>query len=66
MKLGLLVNCLPTGELGQVAKKAAATRHSKKPRYLLQGVDEYIGPWQPTEKSLLLGETEPKLLNPDL
>jgi hypothetical protein len=67
MKLGLLVNYLPTGDLGKkVAKKAAATLHSPNPRYLLQGVDEYIGLWQPTEKSLLLGETEPRLLNPNL
>ncbi|WP_086709110.1 hypothetical protein [Streptomyces antimycoticus] len=32
MKLGLLVNYLPTGNLGEVAKKAAATLHSRNPR----------------------------------
>ncbi len=61
-QLLLIVNYLPTGDLGKLAKIAADTRTSPNARYLLQGVDEYIGLWRPSEKSLMLGATKPQLL----
>jgi hypothetical protein len=64
MELGVVVNYLATGELGKISKEAANAIETDNTRFVLQGVDENIGVWQPTEKTRRIGATEAVLTNP--
>lgn len=66
MELGVIVNYLATGELGKISKQAAENIGTDNTRFVLQGVDENIGLWQPTEKTRKVGAPEPLLINPKL
>jgi hypothetical protein len=64
MELGVIVNYLATGELGKISKEAAGAIETDNTRFVLQGVDENIGVWQPSEKTRRIGAAEAVLTNP--
>ncbi len=61
-KIGLIVNRVKTGEIGERSKSAAAEIGKHGARYILQGINENTGLFMPDEKSLKYGKTEAKLL----
>ncbi len=61
-KLGLIVNRLKKGKIGELSKLAAASASAPDPRYVLQGRQESTGNWLPVEQTLKYGATEAKLL----
>ncbi|MGU3466292.1 haloacid dehalogenase-like hydrolase [Methylobacterium sp. C33D] len=61
-KLGLIVNRMKKGKIGELSKAAADTLKDETPRYLLQGRQESTGNWLPQEKSIKIGKAEPQLL----
>ncbi|TNC12850.1 haloacid dehalogenase-like hydrolase [Methylobacterium terricola] len=61
-RLGLVVNRMKKGKIGELSKIAADTVKEKSPRYVLQGRQESTGNWLPQESSIKLGKTEPQLL----
>ncbi|WP_174807016.1 haloacid dehalogenase-like hydrolase [Paenibacillus elgii] len=62
MKLGLIVNRLKGGEIGELSKTAANGIGTGNAKYLLQGRDDNTGAFRNTEKSVSLGSSEEKLL----
>lgn len=62
VKLGLIVNHLSGGDFGKVSQEAASQLGKPNPRWVLQGVDEAIGLWTPSEKTLKIGSDTPQLL----
>jgi phosphoserine phosphatase len=65
VELGLIVNHLSSGDFGKVSRQAAEQLGKPDPRWVLQGVDESIGLWSPSEKTLKMGSNEALLLRPD-
>jgi phosphoserine phosphatase len=61
-KLGLVVNRLKKGEIGERSKSAAASIGQPGARFILQGRNEHTGVFLPDEKTLKYGKTETKLL----
>ena len=61
-KVGVVVNRLKTGEIGERSKSAAASIGKTGARFILQGRNESTGIFIPDEKTLKYGKTEPKLL----
>ncbi len=61
-QLGVVVNRLKTGEIGERSKSAAATIGQPGTRFILQGRNESTGIFIPDEKTLKYGKTEVKLL----
>lgn len=61
-KLGLIVNRLKKGKIGELSQLAAASVNASEPRYLLQGRQESSGNWLPTEQTIKLGNSAAKLL----
>ncbi|KZE80775.1 phosphoserine phosphatase [Paenibacillus elgii] len=62
MRLGLIVNRLKGGELGELSKTAANGIGTGNAKYLLQGRDDNTGAFRNSEKSVSLGSSEEKLL----
>ncbi len=62
MQLGLIINRYRSGSFGELSKQAANAMGKPDPRYVLQGRDENTGLFRPSEKTILLGETEEKLV----
>lgn len=65
VELGLIVNHLSSGDFGEISRQAAEHLGKPSPRWVLQGVDESIGLWSPSEKTLKIGSNEARLLRPD-
>ena len=63
LQVGLIFNRVKDGGIGKLAKEATESAGNKDQRYFLQGRDENKGQLIPSSKSILLGETEEKLLN---
>lgn len=61
-KFSLIVNRCKGGKIGELSKKAAETMDKKDARFHLQGRDENAGTFVASEKSVLLGSKESKLL----
>lgn len=61
-KVGVVVNRLKTGEIGERSKSAAASIGQSGARFILQGRNESTGIFVPDEKTLKYGKTESKLL----
>lgn len=61
-QIGLIVNRLKKGKIGELSQQAANTINSNAPRFLLQGRQEATGNWLPTESSLKHGKTSLALL----
>ena len=61
-KLGLIVNRMKKGKIGELSKAAAETVADPAPRYRLQGRQESTGNWRPEESSIKLGKGTPQLL----
>ncbi|GAA0784366.1 haloacid dehalogenase-like hydrolase [Hathewaya limosa] len=61
-KFSLIVNRCKDGGIGELSKKAADTMKDANARYHLQGRDDNKGEFRPSEKSILLGASEEKLL----
>lgn len=62
MVLGLLFNRYRSDSTNEIAKLAIAALNEENPRYVLQGRNENTGKLIPSEGSILLGETEEKLV----
>lgn len=60
--VGLIVNRLKKGKIGELSKAAADALKEANPRFLLQGRQESTGNWLPVETTLKLGKTAPALL----
>lgn len=61
MKLGLIINRYRKDDFKIISQQAAATIGQPDAKYVLQGRDENLGIFRPSEKSILLGEEEEKL-----
>lgn len=61
----VLVNYWPTEDMGKIARTAADSMGQADARYYLQGVDENIGLWRPSEETIRFDEPRPLLLAPD-
>jgi len=61
-QLGVIVNRLKKGEIGERSKSAAAEIGKPGARFILQGRSEYTGTFLPDEKTLKYGKQELKLL----
>lgn len=61
-RVGVVVNRLKTGEIGERSKSAALAIGQAGARFLLQGRNESTGIFVPEEKTLKYGKTEAKLL----
>ncbi|MEW6124262.1 MAG: haloacid dehalogenase-like hydrolase [Pseudomonadota bacterium] len=58
-ELGVIVNRVKGGGIGELSRKAAAQMGSPAPRFMLQGRNEATGEWRPSAATLKLGqETE--------
>lgn len=62
MQLGLIVNKLKSGNLGELSKKAAESIGKSDAKYFLQGRDDNAGTFRQSEETIVLGETEGKLV----
>ncbi|MBC3933131.1 haloacid dehalogenase-like hydrolase [Undibacterium curvum] len=61
-EVGLIVNRLKKGKIGELSKAAADALKEAHPRFLLQGRQESTGNWLPVETTLKLGKTAAALL----
>ncbi len=61
-KLGLIVNRLKKGKIGELSQRAAVSVQAAEPRYVLQGRQESTGNWMPSEQSVKYGTSAAKLL----
>ena len=61
-QLGLIVNRLKKGKIGELSQLAAVTAAVAEPRYLLQGRQEASGNWVPSEQTIKLGSSAAKLI----
>lgn len=61
-QLGLIVNRLKKGKIGELSKWAADIMPTQLTRYVLQGRQESTGNWLPMEKSLKYGNNTAQLL----
>ena len=61
-EIGLVVNRLKKGKIGELSKLAADSLKAEKARFLLQGRQESTGNWNPVETTLKLGKDKPALL----
>lgn len=61
-RLGLVVNRLKKGKIGELSKLAADSMGNPKPRFILQGRIESSGNWSANEMCLKLGKTSAALL----
>ncbi|MBZ9607249.1 haloacid dehalogenase-like hydrolase [Clostridium estertheticum] len=61
-KLGLVLNRVKGGKTGEISKIASETIGKDNEKYLLQGIDENLGQFRPSEKSVLFNQHEEKLI----
>ncbi|MBC3884127.1 haloacid dehalogenase-like hydrolase [Undibacterium sp. FT31W] len=61
-EVGLIVNRLKKGKIGELSKAAAEAIQNPHPRFVLQGRQESTGNWLPVETTLKYGKTAPTLL----
>jgi len=61
-EIGLIVNRLKKGKIGELSKAAADELQKAHPRFALQGRQESTGNWLPVETTLKYGKTAPTLL----
>lgn len=61
-QLGLVVNRLKKGKIGELSKAAADSMAAANPRFALQGRQESTGNWLPHEMCLKYGKTTSSLL----
>ena len=62
MKLGLIINRVRGDDFKSISKEAAETIGDVNAKYILQGRDENKGVYIPTQKSILLGSDEERLV----
>ena len=61
-ELGLIVNRLKKGKIGELSKAAADSLKEEKPRFALQGRFEQTGNWLPVETTIKYGKSGDALL----
>jgi hypothetical protein len=61
-QLGMVVNRLKKGKIGELSRLAAQSLHADHPRFILQGRQESTGNWLPLETGIKFGKTAPALL----
>lgn len=61
-ELGLIVNRLKKGKIGELSKAAADSLKAEKPRFALQGRFEQTGNWLPVETTIKYGKSADALL----
>jgi len=62
MKLGLIINRVRGDDFKSISKEAAEIIGDVNAKYILQGRDENKGVYIPTQKSILLGSDEERLV----
>ena len=62
MKLSLIWNRVRGGDIGKLCRQAVEQMGHPYPRYILQGRNENTGMVRPAAESILLGQTNPRLL----
>ncbi|MEF9673208.1 hypothetical protein QNM99_17330 [Pseudomonas sp. PCH446] len=60
--LGVIINRLQKGVMGDNSQQAVATLGRSDARFVLQGRDEHTGRFNADEKTLRYGHTEARLL----
>ena len=58
----LIINRCLGGDIGGLSAKAAEQIGTPQPRFLLQGRDDTIGEWRPSEEAIPFGAATPRLL----
>jgi hypothetical protein len=61
-QLGMVVNRLKKGKVGELSRLAAQALHTDHPRFILQGRQESTGNWLPLETSIKYGKAAPAML----
>lgn len=61
-RLGVIVNRLKGGGIGELSRKAAEQIPSPEPRFMLQGRTEQAGEWRPSPMTLALGKATEALV----
>ncbi|GAA0181109.1 hypothetical protein SH2C18_36880 [Clostridium sediminicola] len=61
-KLALIIKRCKGGNIGEISKEAADTFGKENAKCLLQGRNENLGVFRPSQKSIFLGSSEQKLL----
>ncbi len=61
-RLGLIVNRLKTGNIGALCQEAVRQFGDRRPRYVLQGIDENTGLFDADEATVKFGTTEKVLV----
>lgn len=61
-QLGLIVNRLKKGKIGELSQRAAQDAGAVRPRFVLQGRQESTGNWLPMEQSVKYGSNAVQLL----
>ncbi|MEO6917534.1 MAG: HAD family hydrolase [Collimonas sp.] len=61
-QLGMIVNRMKKGKIGDLSKLAAEQIPAQSPRFLMQGRNELTGNWMPAEASIKYGKTGETLL----
>ncbi len=60
-RLGMIVNRMKKGKIGDLWKLTVEKLQAAQPRFLLQGRQESTGNWLPLETSIKYGKSEPLL-----
>ncbi|MFT8718984.1 haloacid dehalogenase-like hydrolase [Acetobacter sp.] len=58
----LIINRCLDGDIGRLSARAAEQIGTPQPRFLLQGRNDTIGEWCPSEEAILFGAQAPRLL----
>lgn len=61
-KLGVVVNRVKGGGIGELSRKAAEQMADAAPRFMLQGRNENTGEWRPAPQTLKLGQAAETLV----
>lgn len=61
-QLGVIVNRVKGGGIGELSRKAAAQMADIAPRFMLQGRNENTGEWRPAPQTLKLGQSAESLV----
>lgn len=61
-QLGVIVNRVKGGGIGELSRKAAEEMGSPAPRFMLQGRNENTGEWRPSAQTLKLGQAGESLV----
>lgn len=61
LKLGLIINCVCQNHFSALCRQAVSAENNENSRYVLQGRDENIGMFRPSQKSILISKISEQL-----